>query len=171
MARLPIAVAVAASIAVVVLAVLLVTRKHETAIVVKQPCGDRIYGQIASLTRTGGAWRLRFDPAWLTTGLTANIAAAQDGVIDPGDAVPNDYYVVDDGQRRLTYWVAPGARATVLTNPGTGITHTTVTVADLAQLVATGRSPAARLIEPLASGIWLRVHGDTVCRLDQQYLP
>ncbi|HEY6837068.1 MAG TPA: hypothetical protein VI142_11550, partial [Gaiellaceae bacterium] len=47
--------------------------------VVKQPCGDRIFGHITALAPKGDSYQLRFDPAWFTSGLTANTAAAEDG--------------------------------------------------------------------------------------------
>jgi hypothetical protein len=28
-----------------------------------------------------------------------------------------------------------------------------------------------KLFEPLDSGVWISVHGDTVCAIDQQYQP
>ena len=40
--------------------------------VVAQPCGDRIFGHVTSLARKGDHLELRFDPAWFTSGLTAN---------------------------------------------------------------------------------------------------
>ena len=45
----------------------------------------------------------------------------------------------------------------------------TITVAELAQLVE-GKKPV-ELFEPLESGIWLRVHIDTACSIEQQYRP
>src|SRR6266540_3523618 len=90
-----------------------------------QPCGDRIYGHVKSLERTGDHFELRFDPAWFTSGLTANTAAAEDGAVEPGQPVPNDNYVVDEGHRLLTYRVAANAHVTVLTK---GVSGTPVTV-------------------------------------------
>ena len=41
--------------------------------------GDqRIYGRITSLQRKGNRYELRFDPAWLVGGVTANVAQAED---------------------------------------------------------------------------------------------
>jgi hypothetical protein len=54
------------------------------------------FGYIRSLKRTGGQYRLRFDPAWFLTGVTANTAAAEDGAVSPGEPVPNDNYVVNE---------------------------------------------------------------------------
>jgi hypothetical protein len=132
-------------------------------------CGDRSFGHLSSLTSKGDHYELRFDPAWLTSGVTANTAAAEDGAVEPGEPVPNDYYVIDEGHRLLTYRVPTGTPVTVLTNNDTGILSTPITVSELAQLLD-GETPI-KLFEPLDTGFWIRVQGDTVCAADQQYFP
>jgi len=130
-----------------------------------------VYGHIKSLTRKPRRYELRFDPAWWLTGLTASRAKLQ----DTGSAdVPNDYYIVEEGHRLLTYVVSPRARVTVLTRGGAGPIGTTrITVAELAQLVK-GRNPKhRRLLEPKA-GFWIRVsakYPSPVVSLEQQYQP
>lgn len=123
------------------------------------------FGYIKSLTRKGALYEMRFDPAWLLSGKTASRAKLEDtGSSD----VPNDYYLVNEGRRLLTYLVPPGARVTVLTRAPGG---TPITVSQLAQLVA-GRNPLHRkLFEPITTGFWILVHVDTVRSLDQQYFP
>jgi hypothetical protein len=126
------------------------------------------FGYVRSLRRAGGAYELRFDPAWFLSGETANAAAAEDGAVPPGQSVPNDNYRVDEGHRLLTYRVPAAARVTVLAR---GVESAPISVAQLAGLVA-GRNPLGRpLFEPLSTGFWIVVHIDTVRRLDQQYLP
>jgi hypothetical protein len=124
------------------------------------------FGYVKSLTRTGTDYKMRFDPAWFLTGITANTAAAEDGVVAPGQPVPNDNYVVDEGHRLLTFIVPPTTHVTVLTNPGQ-ITSTSVTVAQLADIVH-GHSDI-NLFEPIETGFWVAVSADTVRSLDQQY--
>ena len=135
--------------------------------------GDQtLYGHIDTLAPRGGRFLLRFDPAWFTSGVTANTAAAEDGVVPRGQPVPNDNYVVEESHRRYSYLVPASARVTVLTNrsPG-GITATPISVSQLAQIVR-GRPPRGlKLFEPLDSGVWIRVHVDTVRSIDQQYRP
>ena len=133
------------------------------------PPGERVeFGYVKSLERKGTGYELRFDPAWFLSGETANVAAAEDGVVKPGEPVPNDNYVVDEGHRLLTYEVPADAKVTVLRDSPTG---KPITVAQLADLVA-GRSPLPRgLFEPLTTGFWIDVDIDTVCALDQQYRP
>lgn len=139
--------------------------------VAEAPCGDRMYGHIASLKQQGDGYRMRFDPAWFTSGVTANEAAAEDGVVEPGEPVPNDNYRIEEGHRLLTYLVPADTPVTVLTREGdpTSFGATPITVAELSQLVA-GQKPV-ELFEPLDTGVWIRVQVDTVCSIDQQYIP
>jgi hypothetical protein len=114
---------------------------------------------------------MRFDPAWFTSGVTANEAAAEDGVVEPGEPVPNDNYRIEEGHRLLTYLVPANTPVTVLTRQGDPASFgaTSVSVAELSQLVA-GEKPV-ELYEPLDTGVWIRVHVDTACSIDQQYVP
>jgi hypothetical protein len=140
-------------------------------VVAPQPCGDRIYGHIRALEPSGNRFELLFDPAWFTSGVTASAAAARDGAVEPGQPVPNDNYVVDESDRVLTYLVPETAQVTILTRQSSGGIgwDTQSTVAELARIV-NGRAHR-ELFETLDSGVWIRVHNDTVCTLDQQYRP
>jgi hypothetical protein len=164
------AVAVAACIVAGVFAVLYFTDEPETS-ASASTCGDRSFGHISSLTRKGDTYELRFDPAWFTSGITANTAAAEDGVVEPGEPVPNDNYRIEEGHRLLTYLVSPTAKVTVLTRQGdpANFGSTPITVEQLAELVD-GQAPV-KLFESLDTGVWIRVHVDTVCAVDQQYQP
>jgi hypothetical protein len=118
--------------------------------------GEQVfYGHIASLTPSGRRYLLRFDPAWLLEGITAQRAAVADGVLPPGEPVPND--------------VPRAAKVTVLTN---GPTSAKVTVVELAQLLA-GRNPRHRALfgTPRSWGYWALVRIDEVRSLDAQYHP
>ena len=153
-----------------VFAALYFGNEPETRTVVEKPCGDRIFGHISSLTRQGDHFEMRFDPAWFTSGVTANTAAAEDGAVDPGEPVPNDNYVIEEGHRLLTYLVPATAHVTVLTRGGPGpLGETPITVSELERIVNGGKHRP--LFEPLESGVWIRVHIDTACSLDQQYRP
>jgi hypothetical protein len=140
------------------------------------PCanGATQYGHIKSLSRNGARYALRFDPALWLSGITAQRAAVEDRAIRPGEAVPNDYYIVDESHRLLTYLVPATARVTVLTTRGDPNRSgaTSVTVREVVQLL-NGRHPRGlRLTEPKA-GFWLRIvtSSGTVTALDQQYQP
>jgi hypothetical protein len=127
-----------------------------------------LYGHVKSLTRKGNRFELRFDPAWWLTGLTARRAALQDtGSSD----VPNDYYIVDEGHRLLTFLVPATAKVTVLTRQGVGsIPATAIPVSELAQIVK-GRNPQHRQLTEPKAGFWIGLAGDTVRSLEQQYQP
>jgi hypothetical protein len=81
----------------------MVTKRVTVSPIVKSGVGSPRevveYGYIKSLEPKGGAYQMRFDPAWLLTGKAANQAALEDtGSSD----VPNDNYVVNESDPRLT---------------------------------------------------------------------
>ena len=164
------AVAVIASVAAAGFASHALGTSTATKTVAVRPCGDRTFGHISSIERSGDHYVMRFDPAWFTSGLTANTAAAEDGAVGPGQPVPNDNYVVDESHRLLTYVLPDTARVTVLTRGGPGpLGETPSSVSELDRIVNGGEH--RELFEPLDSGVWIRVHVDAVCTLDQQYRP
>ena len=125
-----------------------------------------LFGHIKSLKQKGSGYVLRFDPEWFLSGTTANVAAAEDGAVEPGQPVPNDNYRVDEGHRLFTYKVPANAHVTVITKAPSG---TPITVSQLAEIV--NGTSHLKLFEPLESGVWIVVHIDTVRSLDQQYQP
>jgi hypothetical protein len=165
-------VAAAAAIAAGVFAALYFTKGSGGEPAAAEPCADRLFGHIASLESKDGEYEMRFDPAWFTSGVTANTAAAEDGVVEPGEPVPNDNYRIEEGHRLLTYLVPAGAEVTVLTRTGDSLNFgaTPISVSQLAQLVD-GEPAGVDLFEPLDTGVWIRVNIDTVCSLEQQYQP
>ena len=129
------------------------------------------YGYVRSLAAKGSGYELRFDPALWLAGVTANRAAEQDGVIKPGEGVPNDYYVRNDRRRALTFLVPAHAKATVLTT-SRQIRSTRIPLAELAEIVK-GRNPKQRPLLDRGNrlGFWIAVRVDRVRSLDQQYQP
>jgi hypothetical protein len=118
------------------------------------PAGQQsIYGHISSLKRTGNHYLLRFDPAWLLSGLTASRASLED--TGSGD-VPNDTYTRDETHKLLTFLVPASVRPTVLTH---ATCSTRTTVAKLAR----STTPRRRF--------WMQVRNDTVRSIDEQYHP
>ena len=163
-------VAAAACVAAVVFGALYFADERTTTVVVK-PCGERTGTTFAPSGVRAAATCCSSISPFSTSGITANEAAAEDGAVDPGQPVPNDNYAVDESHRVLTYYVSPTAHVTVLANNTTGILSTPIGVPELAEIVANGKSSKHTLLEPLDSGVWIRVHVDTVCALDQQYKP
>lgn len=148
-----------------------VTRTITTAPPLGASATQDFYGQIVSLTSTRNGYLLRFDPAWWLTGVTANVAAAADRhatcVPTSCEPVPNDYYVVDESNRTLTFVVPRGVTGRVLTS-GSNLTGTRIGVGRLARIVD---GNGIKLFEPLESGVWIRVRIDTVLTFRQQYRP
>ena len=125
------------------------------------------FGYVKSLKPKGSGYEMRFDPAWLLTGKTANQAALEDtGSSD----VPNDSYVVNESPRAYTFIVPANAHVRVLT-AGSNLSGTPITVAQLAQL-AGGHNPFPKpLFEPISTGFWITIRNDVVESFDQQYHP
>jgi hypothetical protein len=125
------------------------------------------FGYVKSLKQQGSGYEMRFDPAWLLTGKTANQAALEDtGSSD----VPNDSYVVNESTRAYLFLVPANAQVRVLTT-GSNLNGTPITVAQLAQLAA-GKNPFPKpLFEPISTGFWISIRNDTVRSLEQQYHP
>jgi hypothetical protein len=118
------------------------------------PAGQQsLYGHISSLTRKGNRYVLRFDPAWLLSGLTASRASLED--TGSGD-VPNDTYTRDEKHKLLTFLVPATARVTVLT-------HTTCSTRTTVAKLAKSSTPSRRF--------WIQVRIDTVRSIDEQYHP
>ena len=135
------------------------------------PPGVRVeFGHVRSLVRAGAHTVMRFDPALILSGETANKAAAEDGAVAPGEPVPNDNYVVDESDRAYTYLVAPDAKVTLLirsTPEKWGPTRTTV--AELKKVV--DGTSNLDLFEHLDPGVWITIRVDTVRAVYQQYKP
>ena len=124
-----------------------------------------LWGHIKSLNRKGHRFEMRFDPALWLTGVTAERACGC-------KPVANDYYVVDETHRLLTYVVLPSARVTVLTR---ALRPTSIPVSELVQIVK-GKNPRHRSLfdRRNALGYWLRIghrYPNPVISLDQQYQP
>jgi hypothetical protein len=152
-----------------VAATVLATAIHAATSFFSPPRELTYYGHVTAVKRVGARFEVRFDPALWLSGETANRAAAEDKVVPAGEPVPNDYYVREDGHRLLTFFAAPTARATVLTFSG-NILSTRVPLSELAEIVK-GRNPRKRRLYEPKNGYWIRVAGDRVLSLDQQYTP
>jgi hypothetical protein len=128
------------------------------------------FGYVTSVAPKGSAYTLRFDPALWLEGQTANAAAVEDGVVKPGEPVPNDYYIRNPDRELLTFKLPANADVTVLVDLQT----TKITVAKLAQLLATKskyRCTPYELRLPCRLGFWLTYRIDRVMSLNQQYQP
>jgi hypothetical protein len=132
-----------------------------------KPPQQALYGHVKSIAAKGHRFVMQFDPAWWLTGLAGEQACGC-------HPLSNDYYILDESHRVLTFAVRRDARVTVLTVHGQRpIAATSISVSELAQIVK-GRNPRHRhLLEPKA-GFWIRVgakYPNPVVSLDQQYQP
>ena len=129
-----------------------------------------LHGEIRFVRRDGDRYLLGLDPSWFTSGVTANVAQAQDQhrTCAPAACPPvdNDNYVVDESHRVLTFVLPAATRGTVLVSSSD---RRRIGAAELARLVA-GRS-TVKMFEPLQSGVWVLVRIDTVQTFAQQYVP
>jgi hypothetical protein len=134
------------------------------------PAGQTtVFGHIKSVARDGGKWKLRFDPAMLLFGATAEQEAFEKtGSRD----VPNDSLTFDETHHLLTYVVAPTATVTIVTQ---GLSSTAISVDELSKIIA-GKNPAHRKLfgDPKGFGFWIRVgnkYPNPVLTIDEQYHP
>lgn len=131
------------------------------------------FGTIDSISEVDAKrYLVVFKPEYFLVGVTANvIGAAREGTTcEPLDCpgVDNDHVVIPAGTQKLTFVLPAKVNGTVVTL-GTGVDNTPVTAADLASIVGGASGPAG--MEPLESGIWLTIDGDTVTSFEQAYQP
>jgi hypothetical protein len=132
-----------------------------------KPPQNVMYGHIRTMTAKGGHFEMKLDPAWWLTGVAAERAKLEDtGSRD----VPNDYYVVEEGHRLLTFVVFRNARVSVLTG---GAQSTRISAAELA-LIVNGKNPRRRRLFERNAGFWIRIgekYPNPAVTIDQQYQP
>lgn len=127
------------------------------------------YGHIKSMRPSRSGFEIRFDPAWWLTGRAASQAKFEDtGSRD----VPNDYYIVEEGHRLLTFPVGKTADVSVLVGGG-GVQQLRISAAELNAIVH-GKNPRHRhLLEPTA-GFWIQIgdkYPNRAVKLFQQFQP
>ena len=132
------------------------------------PSQGPLYGHIKSITQKNHRFVMQFDPAWWLTGLAAERACGC-------KPVANDFYVVDESHKLLTFAVRPDAHVIVLTSGRNGVSTASISVAELAQIVA-GKNPKHRplLGRTAGYGFWIRIgmkYPNPVVSLEQQYQP
>ncbi len=114
-----------------------------------------------------GAETLTFDLAYFLTGGAAVQAAIAHGVIEPGDPLPNDYYIVNDNPLLRTVPVSPDVSVRVI-----DWKHccdvTDATFADWAAAVRRGPTPEYHGAD---SPYWITSRGGVIVKIEEQYLP
>jgi hypothetical protein len=132
------------------------------------------FGVVVSITKVDAKrYLLVLKPQSFLVGITANAAfARQQGtqcepLSCPG--VSDDRLVVPAGSQPLTFVLPAKTTGTVLTLAGGNMRATKTSAAQLAALVGGAKTP--KLIEPLDSGLWLRVDVDKITSFAQQFQP
>jgi hypothetical protein len=138
------------------------------------PQNASYFGQIVSITKVDAKRSLLvLRPQSFLVGVTANVAFAQQQgtacapLSCPG--VDDDHLVVPAGTQPLTFVLPAKTTGTVLTSGGGNMQTTTISAAQLTALAGGAKTP--KLIEPLASGVWLAVDVDRVTSFAQQFQP
>jgi hypothetical protein len=131
---------------------------------------DEHFGYIRSVSAAGPATTLAFDQAQFLTGKEAQQAAEEDGAVEPGEAVPNDYYIRNPDKATKTYPIANDARITAKRcslcrhgNPG-----------ELGPFLASfmkGRLTYAQPYRGKYALYWLTIENGRVVAIDEQYVP
>jgi hypothetical protein len=133
------------------------------------PSAER-FGYIRSVSTTGPAATLAFDEAEFLTGKEAQKAAESDGVVEPGDPVPNDYYIRNRDRTRQTLRIANDAAITAKRcqpcrngQPGR--------LDPFLASFAKGRQTFADPYRGTYSQYWLTIRDGEVVAIDEQYVP
>ncbi len=146
---------------------------------------DIHFGTVTDVAARGSGYELTIDYAFFLGGLEADLAAEAAGDIGPGEGVPNDYFIVNDNPRLRTFPLADGVDVLLL---GSRQQIEPIPVAlpvwiDL--LAEVDRCETADWPDDCARiggddwhwygnghlPYWIQLEGDTVIRIEEQYLP
>jgi hypothetical protein len=122
---------------------------------------------IKKVDQSGPAPVVTADYAQMLTGTAANKAATAHGDESPP---PNDYYIVNDNHLLRKLKVKSGISVTVTTNPD-GTVDPTGHIVTFANWAANYAAPTAANASLRSAPYWIWVKGDTITRIDEQYLP
>ena len=128
------------------------------------------FGYIRSVSTAGPATTLAFDEAEFLTGKEAQQAAEEDGVVEPGEAVPNDYYIRNPDRSTKTIPIANDARITAKRCP----LCRNGKPGELGPFLASfmkGRQTYAEPYRGKYGLYWLTIEDGRVVAIDEQYVP
>ncbi|MDX6480927.1 MAG: hypothetical protein QOG85_1437 [Gaiellaceae bacterium] len=151
-----------------------VTSPQEPSGLLAETDDVKYFGTPVSVTRIDAKrYALAIQPKLFLVGVTANVAfaAGQGSACQPLECAPvdNDHWVMQAGTQALVFILRANTMGTVLTQAGGPNAPATITAAQLSAIVGGASTP--QLYEPLDSGLWVTVHGDTVKTFSQQYQP
>ena len=128
------------------------------------------FGYIRSVSTAGPAATLAFDEAEFLTGDAAQKAAEEDGVVAPGETVPNDYYIPNRDQTTQTLRIANDAKITAKRCPLCRHGRDGQLDSFLASFMK-GRQTFADPYRGKYSLYWLTIKDGEVAAIDEQYVP
>ncbi len=127
----------------------------------------RAMGFIDQIRFSGTTNYIRIDYAEMLTGDAALAAALEDGAIDAGDDLPNDYYISNTNPLRREFAVSDAVAIT--TSTWGGIMERPVTWDVFRSFWSLSPPPDTTHLRD--SPWWIERQGDTIVRIDEQYLP
>jgi hypothetical protein len=128
------------------------------------------FGYIRSVSTAGPAATLAFDEAEFLTGDAAQKAAEEDGVVAPGETVPNDYYIRNRDQTTQTLRIANDAKITAKRCPLCRHGRD----GELDPFLASFMKRRQTFADPYRgkySLYWLTIRNGEVAAIDEQYVP
>jgi hypothetical protein len=132
--------------------------------------GAEHFGYIRSVSSAGPAVTLAFDEAAFLTGKKAQEAAEAAGAVEPGESVPNDYYIRNPDKATKTYRLANDARITAKRCPLCRSGKPGEVAPFLASFME-GRQTYAAPYRGKYGLYWLTIEDGLVVAIDEQYVP
>ena len=143
------------------------------------------FGFVTDVGESGSGYELTIDYAFFLGGMEANLAAEAAGEIAPGEGVPNDYFIQNENPRLRTFPLAPDVEVS-LVDLNADLGHRLLDPAQWAALIAEARRCEAAGWPSECAGLgsddwtwygggylpyWIQLDGETVVRVEEQYLP
>jgi hypothetical protein len=128
------------------------------------------FGYIRSVSTAGPAATLAFDQAQFLTGDAAQRAAEEDGAVEPGESVPNDYYIRNRDKTTQTLRIANDAQITAKRCQLCRNGRPGQLGPFLASFMKQGQT-YADAYRGKNSLYWLTIKNDEVVAVDEQYVP
>ena len=128
------------------------------------------FGYIRSVSTAGPATTLAFDEAEFLTGKEAQRAAVEDGAVEPGEPVPNDYYIRNPDKSTKTIPIANDAKITATRCPLCRHGRPGELGPFLASFMQ-GRQTYAEPYRGKYGLYWLTIQDGAAVAIDEQYVP
>jgi hypothetical protein len=134
------------------------------------PSPTEHFGYIRSVSTAGPTATLAFDEAQFLSGDVAQRAAEEDGAVETGESVPNDYYVRNRDKTTRTLRISNDAKITAKRCQLCRHGRDGQLDAFLASFMKQDRTYATPY-RGKYSQYWLTIKGDEVAAIDEQYVP